>query len=79
MDIHKISHNDVFLKGLDTLSQQVGIGAQPIVIDGRNLDVPGVVAAARCSRRFSLPKREAKHSKVWSTDHRQRRFNASHG
>ena len=54
MDILKESHNNVFLKGLQTLSQQINIGSQPIEIDGRSLDIPRVVAIARCGRKHLL-------------------------
>ena len=42
------SHNLVFLKNLHTLAQQIHTGAQPIQIDGISLDIPRVVAVARC-------------------------------
>ena len=51
MDTSKDSHNNVFLAGLQTLSQLI-IDTQPIEIDGRSLDVPTVVAIARYTRKL---------------------------
>lgn len=55
MDMLKDSHNNVFLQGLQTLAQQIHVDAQPIEVDGRSLDVPRVIAVARCSRVSFLP------------------------
>lgn len=49
------SHNHVFLRLLQTLSQHNHKNTQVIEVDGRSLDIPKVVAIARCSRNIFLP------------------------
>ena len=55
MENLKDFHSDVFLKGLQALLLQTHKDTQPFEIDGRSLDIPRVVAVARCSRYFFLP------------------------
>lgn len=52
MDFLKDSHSYLFLQNLQALSEQIHIGAQPFEIDGSSLDIPKVVAVARCSRHY---------------------------
>ena len=52
MDILKESHNNVFLRDLQTLLQQSHNDSQAIEVDGKSLDIPKVVAVARCSRKL---------------------------
>lgn len=56
----KDSHNHVFLSLVQTLSQHNHKDTQAIEVDGRSLDIPKVVAIARCGRNVFLPQSDAK-------------------
>ena len=57
MDILEDSHSRVFLRAFQALLQQTTqIGAQSFEIDGSSLDIPRVIAVARCSKQSFPPK-----------------------
>lgn len=68
------SHNHVFLKLLQMLSHHNHKDTQVIQVDGRSLDIPKVVAIARCGKTPSYLRAKLKKFQVWDTAHRQRRL-----